>query len=125
MISNLWEALKQFVVALFQPFLWLVTGFTYLLSKCFDIVVLVIQILFGLFKLVGSVIAGVFNTFGQLLGFSGSTQYYYMPGAYQGGWNAVGDFLNQTGFNTIAVIMAVFIWLMTAYAIIKIAGGDK
>jgi hypothetical protein len=124
-LSSLWEALKQFVVSLLQPFLWLVTGFGYMLSNIFVLVVHVIQVIYGLFKVVGSVIVGAYNTFGQLLGFSGSTQYYVLPSAYQGGWGAVVNYLNQTGFNTIALIMAAFVWLLTAYAIIKIAGGEK
>lgn len=123
--SSLWNSFKEFIAALFRPLLLFFQGIWYLLTKCFDIVVLVIQVVFGLFKVVISVIFGIFNTFAQLLGFSGSTDYYYMPGAYQQGYYGVSGFLNQTGISTIALIFAVFIWIMTAYAIIRIAGGER
>lgn len=125
LFQNMFEAIKSMFAALFKPIILFFKGFAYLLGKCFYIAVLVIQVIFGIFKLLGAVILGVFNTFSQLLGFSGSTGHFYMPGAYQHGWDTVTGFLNSTGFSTIAVIMSVFIWLMTAYAVIRIAGGEK
>ncbi len=125
LFQGLFEGIKSIFVALFKPIILFFKGLAYLLGKCFYIAVLVIQVIFGIFKLLGAVIIGVFNTFSQLLGFSGSTGHFYMPGAYQQGWDAVAGFLNSTGFSTIAVIMTVFIWLMTAYAVIRIAGGER
>ena len=123
--ASMFNALKQFFAWLFQPVILFFKGLFYLLDKCFDIVVLVIQVIFGLFKVIGSVILGVFHTFAQLLGFSGSTGYYRVPSAYHDGWYGVADFLNQTGFSTIALIMAAFVWMLAAYAVIRIAGGER
>lgn len=125
LFQSFFNAIKELFAALFKPVILFFKGLFYLLEKCFYIVVLVIQVIFGIFKLLGAVILGVFNTFSQLLDFSGSTSHYYVPGAYQQGWDTVARFLNSTGFSTIAVIMTVFIWLMTAYAVIKIAGGER
>lgn len=125
LLGGMFNGLKSVLVALLEPILILVDGIYYLLTNCFSIVILIVQLIFGLFKVLGAVIAGVYNTFAQLLGYSGSTSYYYMPGAYQPGWNVVSNFLDSTGFSTIALIMAAFIWLMTAYAVIRIAGGGE
>jgi hypothetical protein len=124
-ISDLWNGFKNFIAAIFRPLLLFFNGLWYLLTKCFDIVVLSVQVIFGLFKVVWSVIAGIFHTFATLMGFSGSADYYYMPGAYQQGYDGVSGFLNQTGLNTIALIMMAFLWIITAYAVIKIAGGER
>ena len=113
-IESFFVALKNVLITLFQPVVTFILGLIYLLTKVFHIVVLVVQVIFGLFKVVFGVILGVFNTFAQLLGFRGSTDYYYLPEAYHTGWNAVTDML-----------MTVFVWLITAYAVIRIAGGDR
>lgn len=123
--SSLWDSLKEFFAALFRPLLLFFQGVLYLLTKCFDIVVLAVQVIFGLFKVLMSIIAGILNTFAGLMGFSGSTDYYYMPDAYQHGYNGVVNLLNQTGISTIATIMAVLVWMITAYAVIRIAGGAR
>lgn len=125
LFQGLFEGIRNIFIALLKPVVLFFKGFFYMLGKCFYIVVLVIQVVFGLFKVVGAVTAGAFNTFAQLLNFSGSTGHYYLPGAYQQGWSSVTNFFNSTGFSTIALIMAAFIWLMTAYAVIRIAGGEK
>ncbi len=124
-LETLFGALKTVLITLFQPVIAFFLGIAYLLTKCFYIAVLVVQVIFGLFKVVLGVILGVFNTFAQLLGFSGSTDYYYLPNAYQPGWNAVTDILSSTGVHTIAILMTVFVWLITAYAVIRIAGGER
>ncbi|HHV76206.1 MAG TPA: hypothetical protein GXX39_02385 [Syntrophothermus lipocalidus] len=125
LLQGLFNALKSVLIAIMQPLVAFFTGLAYLLGKCFYIVVLVVQVIFGLFKVVGAVILGVFNTFAQLLSFGGSTDYYYLPDAYRTGWDGVTGFLASTGVHTIAIIMTVFVWLMTAYALMRIAGGDR
>lgn len=125
LLTNLWEGFKQFIALIFRPLLLFFQGLWYLLEKCFDIVVLAVQVIFGLFKVMGSIILGVFHTFAGLMGFSGRTDYYYLPQVYQQGWDGVFNFLSVTGVNTIALIMAVFVWLLTAYAVIRIAGGER
>lgn len=125
LIGGFFEGFKNVLVALFEPVLILVDGLYYLITQCFGIVVLVVQIIFGLFKVLGGVITGAYNTFSQLLNYSGSTDYYYMPQAYQGGWDVVTNFMDSTGISTIALIMAVFVWLATAYAVIRVAGGER
>ena len=124
-LGSLFNGFKNILVALFEPILILVDGLYYLITQCFGIVVLVVQIIFGLFKVLGGVIAGAYNTFAQLLNYSGSTDYYYMPGAYRQGWDVVTNFMDSTGISTIALIMAVFIWMATAYVVIRIAGGER
>lgn len=125
LLQGLFNALKTVLVTIMHPLVAFFTGIAYLLSKCFYIVVLVVQVIFGVFKVVIGITLGVFNTFAQLLSFSGSTDHYYLPEAYRQGWNAVADVLSSTGVHTIAVIMTVFVWLMTAYAVMRIAGGDR
>lgn len=125
LFGNLWDSFKEFIAAIFRPLLLFFQGIWYMLTKCFDIVVLAVQVIFGLFKVLGSIIAGIFNTFAGLLGFSGTTDYYYMPDAYHYGYNGVVNLLNQTGISVIATIMAVLIWMITAYAVIRIIGGER
>jgi len=124
-INSLWSGFKEFIAAILRPLLLFFQGIWYLLTKCFDIVVLAVQVIFGLFKVIMSIIVGIFHTFSSLLGFSGSSDYYYIPSAYQNGYNGVTNFMNQTGLSTIAIIMMVFIWMGTAYAVIRIAGGER
>lgn len=125
LLKDIFNGLKHFVAELFKPLILFFQGLWYLITKCFDIIVLVVQVVFGLFKVVGSIIAGIFHTFASMLGFTGSTDYYYMPDAYHEGYYGVAGFLNKTGLNTIALIMMAFLWILTAYAIIKIAGGER
>lgn len=122
---GLFNGLKNFITTLFSPLILFVQGIWYLITSLFNIVILVIQVVQGLFYVVGGVIGGILNTFSQLMGFSGSTSYYYLPSAYSQGFSSVTGFLNQTGFNSMAYIAAFFIWMLTAYAVIRIAGGEK
>ena len=122
---SIFNGVKEFIATIFRPLILFFQGLWYLLGKCFHIVVLVIQVIIALFKVLGSIIIGIISTFAQLLGYSGSSSYYYVPDAYQPGWNSVSTFLNQTGLSNIAMVMAVFIWIMTAYAVIKIVGGER
>lgn len=122
---SIFNALKDFIATIFRPLILFFNSLWYLLEKCFDIIVIAIQVIFGLFKVMGAVIYGAINTFSQLIGFSGSTDYYYIPEAYKNGFDSVTSFLGQTGLNTIAIIMTVFIWMLTAYAVIRIAGGER
>lgn len=124
-LGNLFNALKGFITTLFKPLILLFEGIWYLITSIFVVVVLVIKLIFGLFHVVIAVIGGIFSTFGQLLGFTGTTSYYYLPSAYSQGFYGIADILNQAGFNTIAYIMAAFVWMLTAYAVIKIAGGER
>lgn len=119
------DAIKSFFTALFGPIVLFVGGIWYLITSIFDIIVLIIQVVLGLLGVVSAVVGGVFNTFSGLMGFSGSTAYYALPSAYQQGFNAVTGFISNSGFNTLAYIMATFIWMSTAYAVIKIAGGGQ
>lgn len=125
LISNIWVAFKEFIADLFRIVILFFKGVWYLIEKVFDIVVLVVQVIFGLFKVVWSVVIGIFNTFSTMLGFRGSTDYYNIPQAYQQGFDGVTGFLNQTGLNTIAMVAMVFVWILTAYAVIRIAGGER
>lgn len=125
LFQGMFQGIEELFTALFKPIIVFLNGIFYLLTQCFYIVVLVVQVVFGIFKVLGAVIAGIFNTFSQLLSFTGGTGHYSMPSEYQQGWGIVTDFLNSTGFSTIAVIMTAFIWMMTAYAVIRIAGGER
>ena len=63
MIESFFGALKTVLITLFQPVVAFFLGIAYMLAKCFHIAVLVVQVIFGLFKVVFGVILGVFNTF--------------------------------------------------------------
>ncbi len=125
LLGDFFDGIKGFLINIFQPVLTLIEGVFYLLTQCFIIAILVVQIVFGLFKIVAGIMIGAYSTFMQLLDYSGSTSYYYMPDLYQGGWNMVFSFINETGLNTMALLMAVFIWLATAYAVVRLAGGER
>lgn len=125
LLSNLFGGLKDFITSLFAPLILLFQGIWYLITSIFTVVVLVIQVILGLFYVAAGIIGGIFTTFSSLMGFTGSTSYYYLPSAYQQGFNSVTDVLNQSGFNTLAYIVAAFVWMMTAYALIKIVGGER
>lgn len=125
LFSNIWSAFKYFIAEIFKPIILFFQGVFYLLEKVFDIVVLVIQVIFGLFKVVWGVVSGIFHTFSTLLSYSGSTGYYHLPSAYRHGWESVTGFFGQTGFNTLALVLLVFVWIVTAYAVIKIAGSER
>lgn len=124
-LQSFFNALKEALVFILTPIINVFQWLLYTLSRAFLVVIWVLQVIYGLFKVLISIVYGVFNTFYGLLAFSGSTSYYILPEAYQEGWNQVANLLNGTGFSTIALIMAVFVWLMTAYAFIRIAGGEK
>ncbi|MCK9313796.1 MAG: hypothetical protein M0P20_07090 [Methanocorpusculum sp.] len=122
---NIFNALKSFFTFLLEPVILLFEGIWYLITSIFSIVVLVVKLILGIFHVVFAIIGGIFTTFGQLLGFTGTTSYYSLPSAYEPGFTSVLSILNQTGFNTIAYIFVVFVWMATAYAVINIAGGDN
>jgi|GEM_PF-3444378 len=119
------DGIKSFFTALFGPIILFLGGIWYLITSIFNIIVLIVQVVLGLLGVVSAVVGGVFNTFSGLMGFSGSTAYYALPSAYQQGFNAVTGFISDSGFNNLAYIMATFIWMGTAYAVIKIAGGGQ
>lgn len=125
LFTNLFNGFKEFVAAIFRPLLLFFQGIWYLLTKCFDIVVLAVQVIFSLFKVFMAIITGIFHTFSGMMGYSGNSDYYYIPNAYQQGFNGIARFLEQTGLSTIALIMIVFVWILTAYAVIRIAGGER
>jgi hypothetical protein len=121
--TEFFNGITQFLINLFSPLILFFQGFWYLITSLFNIIVLIVQVILGMLGVLTAIIGGVINTFSELLGFSGSTAYYALPSAYQQGFNAVIGLLGQTGFNTMAYIMAVFVWIATVYAAIKIAGS--
>lgn len=123
-LNNLFEALKQVLVWLFQPIYDLIMGFVYLLIKIGELLIFIVRIIARLFQIAEEIISEIYNT---LLGFSytGSTNYYHIPSAYNDLFQQVTGFFNQTGFNTIAYIMAVFVWILAAYAAIKIMTREE
>ncbi|MEL7656938.1 MAG: hypothetical protein AAGU75_13650 [Bacillota bacterium] len=123
--QGFFTGIKGFITTLFKPLILLFEGVWYLITNLFSIVVLVIKLILGLFHVVAAVIGGIFSTFGQLLGFTGITSYYHLPTAYHEGFYGIANILNQAGFNTVAYIMAAFVWMITAYAVIRIAGGER
>lgn len=122
--TGFFDGIKNFFTNLFGPIVYFLLGLGYLFSSIFNIIVLTVQVVLGLLGVILAVVGGVINTFSGLMGFSGSTSYYVLPSAYQQGFTAVTGFLSNSGFNTLAYIMASFIWMGTAYAVIKIAGGN-
>ena len=122
--TGFFNAIKSFLTSLFGPVILFVGGIWYLITSIFNIIVLIVRVVLGLLGVVTAIVEGVLNTFSGLMGFSGSTSYYALPSAYQQGFNAVTGFISNSGFNTLAYIMATFIWMATAYAVIRIAGGN-
>lgn len=123
LIGGLLEKLLQGIVNvlsfLFRPILDILMGIWFFIQQLFNVVILVIQIIVRLFQIVGQMISEVISA---IFGFkyTGSQVYYRLPNAYESGFMAVINFLDETGFSKIALIFAFFIWIMTAYAVIKI-----
>lgn len=120
-LSNAIQTLLNFLSKLFTPIIWLVEGFLYLLDRIFEIVILILEIIYYFFRvifLLGEALFRVIFNFN----YTGSTAYYQLPSQYHQGYNAVSTFLGNTGFNTIALILAVFVWIFGAVVIIRIIG---
>lgn len=120
-ISGAFNTLLNFLGIIFKPILWLINGFLYLLEKIFQIVVLIIQIIYHLFLVLWSIAEGLFRTLFSF-NYTGTSQYYRLPSQYSEGFTAVSGFLSNTGFNTIALILAVFVWILGAIIIIRMIG---
>jgi len=124
-INAFFSGIVKFFETLLQPIIFISQGFYYLLQQVFNIVILVVQVIFGLFQVLLCIILGVFNTFSQLSSYSGSTQYYNLPSNYLIWFRSVTGFFNTTGMNQVAAILCVFIWIATAIVIIKMAGSGR
>jgi len=122
--TGFFNAIKSLLINLFEPIVLFIGGIWYLITSIFSVIVLIVKVVLGLLGVVYAIVGGVFSTFSGLLGFAGSTDNFVIPDAYQQGFSAVIGFISNSGFNTLAYIMASFVWLGTAYAVIKIAGGQ-
>lgn len=119
-LNNLFEALKQVLYWLFQPIFDFLAAIVFFFSKLMVIFLYIIRIIARLFEIAKEIISEIIGTLTGF-GYSGSTAYYNIPSAYGDSFSQVAGFFNQTGFNTIAYIMAVFVWILTAYTVVKIA----
>lgn len=122
-LSSFFNAIVVFLNTLFKPILDFFDAILYLFQQAFILAVLVLKVIAALFGLIVSLGAGLINTIVGFTTWSGSTQYYSMPDPLQQGVIAVTGLLNQTGFESLPLVLAVFIWIMTAMGVIKIIGG--
>lgn len=120
-LSNSFNTLLNFLAKLFTPIIWLVEGFLYLLNKIFYVVLLILDIIHYFFLVIWAIGEALFRTMFNF-NYTGSTAYYNLPSQYQQGYSAVSTFLRTTGFNTIALILAVFVWILGAIVIIRLIG---
>jgi len=119
LLEKLLNAIITFFSYIFRPILDIIMGLWFFLQQLFNVIILIIMIIARLFQIVGQLISEVM---GVIFGFNytGSYSYYNIPNAYQSGFYSVLSFLDETGFSKIALIAAFFIWICTAYAVIKI-----
>lgn len=120
-LSNSFNTLLNFLVDIFTPIIWLVKGFLYLLDRIFQIVLLILDIIRYFFTVVWALGEALFRVLTNF-NYTGSTEYYRLPSQYSEGYTAVTNFLSSTGFNKIALILAVFVWIFGAILIIRIIG---
>jgi hypothetical protein len=119
LLEKLFQGIVNVLSFLFRPILDVLMGIWFFIQQLFNIVILVIKIIVRLFQIIGELINEVIRAiFG--LNYTGSQAYYRLPNAYQSGFLSVVEFLDETGFSKIALIFAFFIWIATAYAVVKI-----
>jgi len=124
-LQNMWNAMKQFLGSIFKPILDLVYGILYLIAQIFIVIKLVIKLIAQLFVLFIAISTGFINTIMSLANWSGGSDYFSIPDSYLKGFDFAMDFADSTGINLLAGIAAVGVWIITAYATIKLAGGNK
>lgn len=123
LFSGFWNAFTTFITNLFGPILDFFDAVLYLFKQAFVIVILVLKVIAALFGLLISFANGIINTLIGFAGWSGSTQYYSLADPLQTGMGFTMGIVNQTGLNILPLVIAVFIWLLTAYGVFKIVGG--
>ena len=123
-LQNFFNALKTFFTNLFKPILDLISGIIYLLAQVFNIIKLIIQLVLTLLGVLIAVISGMFQTLIGLLSFGGDNDYFELHGEFSTMFIYVIDLVNSGGFNLIAGIVAVFVWIITARGLIRIISGE-
>lgn len=118
-LKNAFDLIVQVLGFFLSPILAIILGIVFFIQQVMNIAILIIRIIARLFQIAGQLIGEVFGAL-YGLNYTGSTSYYVLPNAYQSGFMAIINFLNQTGLSKIALILAFFIWIMTAYAVVKI-----
>ena len=123
-LQNFFNALKTFLVNLFKPILDLIYGIIYFLAQVFNIIKLVIQLVLTLFGVLIAVIGGMFRTLTGLLSFGGGSDYFELHGEFSAMFVYVIELVNSGGFNLIAGIVAVFVWILTARGLVRLISGE-
>lgn len=118
-IKNAVDVLIRVLGFFLSPILAVILGIVFFLQQVMNIAILIIRIVARLFQIAGHLIGEIFSAL-YGLNYTGSTSHYVLPNAYQSGFMAIINFMDQTGLSKIALILAFFIWIMTAYAVVKI-----
>lgn len=119
-ITNAFGVLFQGIINvlkfIFKPIFALVAIIFYLIYKIAELVVMLIKVLVAIGKLLYSFVIGLFNTIGSL-SWSGSSADH---GSWSGAFAEVFQALETYQLNKIAYVISFFIWVTTAFAVIKI-----
>jgi len=118
-LKNAFDVLIKVLGFFLSPILAVILGIVFFIQQVMNIAILIIRIIARLFQIAGQLIGEVFGAL-YGLNYTGSTSHYVLPSAYQSGFMAIINFMDQTGLSKIALILAFFIWIMTAYAVVKI-----
>lgn len=124
-LQNMWTAIKQFISTIFKPILDLVYGILYFIAQIFVVIKLVIKLMAHIFLLFIAISMGFINTITSLANWSGGSEYFIIPDSYTQGFSFVMEFADSAGINLLAGIAAVGVWLITGYATIRLAGGNR
>jgi hypothetical protein len=124
-IGGLLRNFAQFLYKLLQPLWDFLGGLMYLLTSLLDVLILVVQMVLLFLQVVLAVVGGVIRTVVSLVTWDPS-QVAPEVNHFANGTGLFFDLLNSMGGNVVAQVLQWAIWLLLAWAILRLfAGGGK
>jgi hypothetical protein len=123
-IVNGFNSLYDLLVKIFTAVYLFFDGLMYFVHKVFNIAILIVQLIFSFFNLLKSLGEGLITTFSNL-SFTGSTANFSLNPTWQTYFSYGVGILHTMGFDIVAGIITFFIWIWTAWIVIRIIGFGR
>lgn len=117
-----YDGLANILNALVKPITDFIYDTVYFFSKFFDVIVWVLKIILGIFKLFGNQVLGLFATIGNFLSYTGSSP--VSMGKYATGFSKASQLANQVGFGIFPSLISFVLVFFSVVILLKILRSE-
>lgn len=122
--GSFFTSITDFLSSLFQPVIWIFDGLLYLIEKVIDLAATLVKVILLLIQVLFSAINGLVATF-QIFALWDPASSSTTQSVFSRGIGLVLDKLNPAGFDIVAQVLAVAVWIVSLTAVVRIVSGGR